>query len=630
MVIVIIVPFLSYDEVDYSPNAWAQSFRIAALNPNITTADISHMSDEFRDFYHTKSISVMYLLVESKYLPTQHYHYSMSYYIRDDNIYHVEDDYFINDVKYRIHILMNMTPIAQWNAFFGIILIILVIVALVGFSASFQSAVDELVVLPLEKMMNTLRNSATSLLRGMKALSKEDEKNGNGEPRDSNESDIDEELETAVLEKMVEKLARIVKHVTNDNELVVDGNVDSATVSWLNQNYSGGNELKRVSTSTAGELEEHKEDSLNLHTVYKNVDILLINSWGYDVLNYSYDELFESTLYMFSSFNSIQEFQLPIGILSHFLKEISTIYIKENQYHNFHHGVDVMHTTYRLLMTSKLNHSFSQLELFSMLLAAISHDLGHPGVNNAFLVKTRSDLAMFHNDKSPLENMHCSQLYQLLKKPEFNFLINFSDAQWRDSRKIILFMILGTDMAHHFEQVSKTQLFLEVNGEDTKRYCSGHQSQIECFTEEKNRLFIMEIFLHCADISNPYKPFQICAKWADLVSQEFFTQGDKEKESGLDISPMMDRNNSNLNNMQIGFIEFVVSPLISTVVNIFPPLREIGDTLVSNYVSWARLRIDEIRVAMDGSTPEKKEEEIQKMEERIQKFKDKMAFLSKL
>lgn len=83
---------------------------------------------------------------------------------------------------------------------------------------------------------------------------------------------------------------------------------------------------------------------------------------------------------------------------------------------------------------------------------------GHPGVNNAFLVKTKSDLAMYHNDKSPLENMHCSTLYQLLKRPELNIMVNLSESQWRESRKIILFMILGTDMAHHFDQVSKTQV----------------------------------------------------------------------------------------------------------------------------------------------------------------------------
>ena len=27
----------------------------------------------------------------------------------------------------------------------------------------------------------------------------------------------------------------------------------------------------------------------------------------------------------------------------------------------------------------------------------------------------------------------------------------------------------------------------------------------------------MELILHCSDISNPFKPYDLCAKWADLV-----------------------------------------------------------------------------------------------------------------
>ena len=64
-------------------------------------------------------------------------------------------------------------------------------------------------------------------------------------------------------------------------------------------------------------------------------------------------------------------------------------------------------------------------------------------------------------------------------------------------------------------------------------------------------------------------------------------------------------------------------------MNVFPPLKEIGENLLSNYVSWGKLRIDEVRLTMEGSL-EKKEDEIHKMEERIQKFKDKMTFLSHL
>jgi hypothetical protein len=72
----------------------------------------------------------------------------------------------------------------------------------------------------------------------------------------------------------------------------------------------------------------------------------------------------------------------------------------------------------------------------------------------------------------------------------------------------------------------------------------------------------MELVLHCSDISNPFKPFTLCAKWADLVVEEFCLQGDKEKSMGLEVSPMCDRDAINLCNMQMGFIEFVVAPLI--------------------------------------------------------------------
>ena len=95
-------------------------------------------------------------------------------------------------------------------------------------------------------------------------------------------------------------------------------------------------------------------------------------------------------------------------------------------------------------------------------------------------------------------------------------------------------------------------------------YYSGEADTMECLsTDANNRLFVMELVLHCADISNPFKPFDICAKWADLVMAEFFGQGDQERALGFDISPGFDRNTTNIFNMQMGFIEFVVQPLIS-------------------------------------------------------------------
>ena len=47
-------------------------------------------------------------------------------------------------------------------------------------------------------------------------------------------------LYVQVLEKMIEKLARIVKHVLpGASDLALDSQVDAATATWLNESYSG-------------------------------------------------------------------------------------------------------------------------------------------------------------------------------------------------------------------------------------------------------------------------------------------------------------------------------------------------------------------------------------------------------
>lgn len=629
MIIVIVVPFLSYETIDNSTKAWCTNFRLMALSNDTSLDDMDIMIRKFKRFYHYEDLTPLKLVVESPNFKIRQ-HYDQGYYIRNDNIILQEQSYLVANQKYMVRLWMNNTVMDQWDSFFGIMLIILVIVVLIGFSASFQSAVDLLVVVPLEKMMNTLRKSATAMLKSMKAMSKEDEEKDkkiqNGEEDDD---DLDGELETAVLEKMVEKLARIVKHVVSDTDLVVDSSVDSATASWLTQNYATNATKKKNIAKDLPEISE-EEENLKLMATHKTVDSKIVNSWGYDVLLYDYQQLNEFNNYLFDAVHSFQEVGISTTAMNAFLKELSLRYIKENSYHNFHHACDVLQTTFRLVTVTKLDDIFTDLECFSMLVAAVGHDVGHPGVNNAFLIKTRHDLAMIHNDKSPLENMHCSVLYDMFRNDEWNIMATLSDAQWRESRKIILSLILGTDMAHHFDQVSKTQLFLEVNGEDVRSYCYGRKDEIECFSEDKNRIFIMELFLHCADISNPYKPFTICSRWADLVSQEFFTQGDKEKNGGLEISPMMDRNTSNLFNMQMGFIEFVVSPLINSVVNLFPLLRETGDNMLDNYIQWGEKRKEEIRTIDDGSSSEKREDDVKKLEERMNKFREKMAYLKGL
>jgi len=171
-------------------------------------------------------------------------------------------------------------------------------------------------------------------------------------------------------------------------------------------------------------------------------------------------------------------------------------------------------------------------------------------------------------------------------------------------------------------------LFSEINGTETRAFCAGEKDSLDCFADDKNRLFVMELLLHCSDISNPFKPFKLCSKWADLVIEEFCQQGDKEKSMGLEVSPMCDRAAVSLCNMQMGFIEFVVAPLIIAVVNIFPTLHSIGFNMKDNVQLWGERRLQEI--APSSESDDKGSEETKKLLERLQKWSDRMAFLDQL
>lgn len=63
--------------------------------------------------------------------------------------------------------------------------------------------------------------------------------------------------------------------------------------------------------------------------------------------------------------------------------------------------------------------------------------------------------------------------------------------------------------------------------------------------------------IHLADLSNPTKPIDLYRSWNERILEEYWRQGDKEKELGLEVSPMCDRGNVTIEKSQIGFIDFI-------------------------------------------------------------------------
>ena len=94
------------------------------------------------------------------------------------------------------------------------------------------------------------------------------------------------------------------------------------------------------------------------------------------------------------------------------------------------------------------------------------------------------------------------------------------------------------------------------------------------------------MFLHCSDISNPAKPSRVSTLWTQRVYAEFFKQGDLEKEKGLPVSLLCDRDTTDINKAMIGFINFVVKPSFEILVNIVPECNAYLTNIKQNLIFY--------------------------------------------
>lgn len=267
---------------------------------------------------------------------------------------------------------------------------------------------------------------------------------------------------------------------------------------------------------------------------------------------------------------------------------------EEVPYHNFAHAVDVVTTTFRLLNLCNASRFLSPLERFALLVASLGHDVGHPGVNNPFLVETGHDLALRYNDVSPLENMHCATLFSIASRPGMDIFAGLDEAQVRALRSICVEAILQTDYTHHFASVKEVQVIFEVNSDlfensnDNWKLTKDFPKHdvVEVFHRNDVRRTMRNLFVYMSDLGNQSKPFAISRRWSELVLEEFFRQGDIERKLGVVVQPLNDRGRVNKCYSQLCFIEFFVSPLVLAAVQLLPPLTPCAERMLANLRLW--------------------------------------------
>jgi hypothetical protein len=194
-------------------------------------------------------------------------------------------------------------------------------------------------------------------------------------------------------------------------------------------------------------------------------------------------------------------------------------------------------------------------------------------------------------DKSPLENYHLSEAFNLLRNKNLNIFEKLKKENFNVLRKRVIDCVLSTDMALHSKQIGQISSKLKIYTSETNNNNNSSLTNImDFFLKDKtyNKFDLqqefMNLIMHNADICHASKKWELELKWSYICFEEFFNQGDMEKSLDLPVSFLCDRENTNIPKSQVGFINNILMPGLRIMVTLFPKL--------DYYISYANKSLD--------------------------------------
>ena len=208
---------------------------------------------------------------------------------------------------------------------------------------------------------------------------------------------------------------------------------------------NSSNILPKITKNNSFKITDETPNVPNDHNDILNQSI---NTIEFNAYNYKKEELYYIVYRIFCENVDLDRIEVDHKKLKKFIYQISLCYYN-NPYHNFIHAVCVLQFAHLLMNKINVKNCMSPYEILGILIASLVHDVGHPGYTNNFEVNNKSHLALKYNDKSVLENHHCSLTFYILQLKETNLLHNFSRENFTLTRNMIIECVLATDMKHH-------------------------------------------------------------------------------------------------------------------------------------------------------------------------------------
>ncbi|ODV80824.1 nucleotide phosphodiesterase [Suhomyces tanzawaensis NRRL Y-17324] len=349
-----------------------------------------------------------------------------------------------------------------------------------------------------------------------------------------------------------------------------------------------------------------------------------------------------------SSCSSLKDFHVPSpNELLGFVFMVRDTYRSGNPFHNFRHAVDVMQACFHFLIRLNCLPPFKQLEInpkadelvyidieerkldineeliplfgyrgpsassssssnssnstlastntprlnplqtLGIVVAALGHDVGHPGLTNAFMIKHEAPTSLIFNERSVLELFHSSVFINKILVVNWPSLLKVHTEGENEEpfliKDLIVSSILATDMAEHFEYIHK------LNG-------------LKGDAPHDNRMvkLISSLLIKCADISNVARPLRVSSQWALVLGREFEEVASLERRINLGATSLEDvsytrvpvqfeqvlKQAPELHKGQIFFINTFAENLFNNIAELLPELKFACGIIKENKEFW--------------------------------------------
>ncbi|KAJ4495882.1 hypothetical protein C8J55DRAFT_553636 [Lentinula edodes] len=349
-----------------------------------------------------------------------------------------------------------------------------------------------------------------------------------------------------------------------------------------------------------------------------------LDSWNFEPHKLPDEEVLACTMMLFEALFRIEHMQVSVGLslkdqIYPLIHHLRRIYRWENTYHNFEHALDVLQCSYIFLRSAGMVPPVSILldedpeltwtsarkfdsgslvtclgmkELFVVYIAAIGHDVAHPGFTNLFMRNAETPLSMVYDGKSALEQMHCSLLLRVMRHYGLGPLLDDNcgsggNGSTQSVRKLLSETVLATDMSVHTNFMENFKALVDDGTTQLTGEAEEGESQLW-----RRQVLLCQGIMKCADISNPFRPYHVSQHWAAALMDEWTSQAMLEKYMDLPCTnPCSDDPRSEADG-QVFFINKFAKPLLELMVEAVPELQPHLDQCQDNLRLWQSRQVD--------------------------------------